>query len=102
MRDAELMINSGACFNIPKAKSFFTGGLLSFLPLLDLIRVISLYQEHPKQLDGTVNEFLKLVNAVLSSKSYSNFEQDQPTPFFTILFHLLGKLPTNAVNSQTI
>ncbi len=45
MRDAELMINSGSCINSLKAKSFFTGGLVSFLPLLDLMRAITLYAE---------------------------------------------------------
>lgn len=45
MRDGELMVNSGVCKNNPKSKLFFTGGLISFLPLLDLLRVISLYQE---------------------------------------------------------
>ena len=43
MRDAELMINSGVCNNGSKSKLFFTGGLLSLLPLLDMIRGISMY-----------------------------------------------------------
>ena len=38
----------------------------------------------------------------MASKAYAPFEQDLPIPFFNIMFHLLGKLPANAVNSQTV
>ena len=41
MRDGELMINSGACNVGSKSKLFFTGGLNSLLPILDLISAIS-------------------------------------------------------------
>lgn len=106
MRDAELMINSGVCINQQTSKLFYTGGLCSLLPLLDLIRVLSIYGENQpvliQSLDVTFNEFLKLTNAIISSKAYSNFEQEQPVPFFTVLFHLLQKLPSSAVNSNTI
>jgi hypothetical protein len=37
MRDGELMINSGVCNSGPKSKLFFTGGLNSLLPPLELI-----------------------------------------------------------------
>jgi hypothetical protein len=40
-------------------------------------------------LNSTVNEYLKLVNSIISSKAYSNTEGDG-SQFFKILFHLMA------------
>jgi hypothetical protein len=41
MRDGELMINSGVCNTGPKSKLFFTGGLNSLLPFLEVMSAIA-------------------------------------------------------------
>lgn len=89
MRDGDLMINSGVCHAGPKSKLFFTGGLNSLLPFLELISgIASLNRDSEKlQLDQVFNEYLKLIVNVLSGRSYSS-TSDQST-FFTQLFHLL-------------
>ena len=98
-RDGELMINSGVCNSGPKSKLFFTGGLNSLLPILDLTQGITMYLEDSSfPLDQTLNEFLKLIISVLSTKSFVTFESENSN-FFTILFHLLTKLPQSSVNS---
>jgi len=80
MRDAELMINSGVCVSGPKSKLFYSGGLVSFLPLMDMMRAISLFHGTSvgplPDIDSVFNNFLKLINAVIASKSYSLFEQE--------------------------
>jgi hypothetical protein len=48
LRDGELMINSGVCNAGPKSKIFYTGGLNSLLPLLELIQGISLLNKSEK------------------------------------------------------
>lgn len=87
------MINSGVCNSGPKSKLFFTGGLNSLLPLLDLSQGITMYlEDNSFALDQTLNEYLKLIISVLSTKSFIPFESENSN-FFTILFHLLTKLP---------
>jgi hypothetical protein len=103
MRDGELMINSGVCNIGPKSKLFYTGGLNSLLPFIELITGISLMNKSETiHLDVSVNEFLKLVIFILSNRSYSAYEQEHGQ-FFNFLFYLLARLPAkSAVNDQTI
>lgn len=73
MRDGDLMINSGVCHAGPKSKLFFTGGLNSLLPFLELISGIATLNRDSEQLqlDQVFNEYLKLIVHVLSGRTYS-------------------------------
>jgi len=59
------MINSGVCNCGPKSKFFYTGGLTSLLPFLELLNSIALLN-HPDPptslpLNHVFNSYLKLV-----------------------------------------
>lgn len=99
MRDGELMINSGACSIGSKSKLFFTGGLNSLLPILELINAISLMNKSDNiTIHSLLNEYLRLIIQILSANSYMPFECENSN-FFTTLFYLISKLPHSAVNS---
>ena len=97
------MINSGTSNLGPKSKLFFSGGLSSLLPILEMIQGITLYSEQPSvlPLDHILNEYLKLIIQILATKAYVPYEAENSN-FFSILFFLLTKLPLNSVNNQTI
>jgi hypothetical protein len=62
MRDGELMINSGICNCGPKSKFFYTGGLNSLLPFLELLNSIALLNKTDQlPLNSVFNSYLKLV-----------------------------------------
>jgi hypothetical protein len=75
--------------------------------MLDLLKGIvnSSKEERNVPLDRLaliVNDFLRLVNSIISTKSFTTFESENSN-FFRILFHLLSQLPPKqAVNSETI
>jgi hypothetical protein len=77
------MVNSGVCHAGPKSKMFFTGGLNSLLPFLEILTGIYLMNKENEilSLDTVFNEYLKLVsNAQSSAPPDSNF--------FLMFFHL--------------
>lgn len=47
MRDGEMMINSGVCHVGTKQKLFFTGGLNSVLPMLEILSGIAALNKGP-------------------------------------------------------
>ena len=107
MRDGELMINSGVCNQecttaaggSKSQKLFKTGGLSSLLPILELVKGISMFNKEPVNLDGTVNDFLKLVVNTLQSRGHIHSASESETSqVIAVLFNLLTKLPNPCVN----
>lgn len=75
MRDGELMINSGVCNVGPRSKLFYSGGLNSLLPILEMIRAVTLFGGAAASAPGEgaeainladlINDYLKLIIAIL-------------------------------------
>ena len=102
MYEGEILLNTNVLNSSLKSKLFYCGSLNSILPLLEFGQTIAKSTEiSSMSLCHTVNEFLTLVNSIISTKAYSSYESETSN-FFTVLFLLLTKLPKSSVNNTTI